>query len=142
MPTTKNFFATPQDAEAAFYEALERYDLEVMMALWSEDDEIVCVHPGGPRLAGYAMIRESWRRIFESGTKLRVQITPLSAVVNPFTAIHSLIEHVTVVGQNQETAPIVTTNIYVRGPTGWRMVVHHGSPSPPEAFGEAPKTLH
>ena len=142
MPTTKNFFATSQDVEAAFYEALERSDLEAMMALWSEDDEIVCIHPGGPRLSGYVTIRESWRRIFESGTKLHVQITPLSAVVNPFTAVHSLIEHVTVAGQNQETAPIVSTNVYVRGPTGWRMVVHHGSPSPPESFGDTPKTLH
>ncbi len=142
MSTTKNFFATSQDVEAAFYEALERSDLEAMMALWSEDDEIVCIHPGGPRLSGYVTIRESWRRIFESGTKLHVQITPLSAVVNPFTAVHSLIEHVTVAGQNQETAPIVSTNVYVRGPTGWRMVVHHGSPSPPESFGDTPKTLH
>jgi ketosteroid isomerase-like protein len=142
MPGTKNFFATPQDAETAFYEALEHADLEAMMALWSEDDEIVCIHPGGPRLAGYATIREAWRRIFEGGAKLRVQITPLSAVVNPFTAIHSLIEHVSVVGQNQQTTPIATTNVYVRGPTGWRMVVHHGSPSPPETFAEAPKILH
>ena len=43
-------FPTPQDAESAFYEALERADLEQMMAVWSEDEEIVCVHPGGPRL--------------------------------------------------------------------------------------------
>ena len=142
MSTIKTFFATPQDAEAAFYEAMERADLEAIMALWSEDDEIICVHPGGPRLAGYAMIRESWRRIFENGPRMRVSITPLSAVVNPFTAIHSLVERITVGSQKQETAPIVTTNVYVRGPTGWRMVVHHGSPSPPEAVSEAPKTLH
>ena len=31
-------FPTPQDAEAAFYEALERADLELMMAVWSEDE--------------------------------------------------------------------------------------------------------
>src|SRR5215212_6769370 len=122
MSTIKTFFATPQDAETAFYEAMERADLEAMMALWSEDDEIVCVHPGGPRLAGYATIRESWRRIFENGPRMRVSVTPLSAVVNPFTAIHSLVEKITVGSQKQETAPIVSTNVYVRGPTGWRMV--------------------
>lgn len=142
MPPTKTFFATPQDAELAFYEAIERNDLETLMALWSEDDEIVCIHPGGPRLAGYAAIRESWRRIFESGAKLRVRITQLSAVVNPFTAIHSLVEKITIVSQNQEIAPIVATNVYVRGPTGWRMVLRHGSPAPPETLGETPKTLH
>jgi ketosteroid isomerase-like protein len=139
----KTFFATPQDAENAFYEALEAGDLDAMMAVWSEDDEIVCIHPGGPRLSGYAMIRESWRRIFESGRKLRITVNPLSAVVNPFTAIHSLIEQIGVRGESATHAPVAATNVYVRGPTGWRMVIHHGSASPPESpANEAPKTLH
>ena len=49
---TGKIFPTAQDAESAFYEALERCDLEGMMAVWSEDDEIVCVHPAGARLTG------------------------------------------------------------------------------------------
>ena len=32
-------FPTAQDAENAFYEALERCDLEAMMAVWAEDEE-------------------------------------------------------------------------------------------------------
>ena len=52
----KSTFPTPQDAEAAFYEALETGDLETMMEVWAEDEEIVCVHPGGPRLAGYDQV--------------------------------------------------------------------------------------
>ena len=43
-------FPTAQDAETAFYEALERCDLEGMMAVWAEDEEIVCVHPAGGRV--------------------------------------------------------------------------------------------
>ena len=45
-------FPTAQDAENAFYEALERCDLEGMMAVWAEDEDIVCVHPAGGRCAG------------------------------------------------------------------------------------------
>ena len=67
-------FPTPQDAENAFYEALERRDLELMMAVWAEDEEIVCVHPGGPRLTGQEQVRDSWRQIFASGQRLRVQL--------------------------------------------------------------------
>src|SRR5260370_305974 len=48
----KSTFPTPQDAENAFYEALEAGELEAMMEVWAEDEEIVCVHPGGARLAG------------------------------------------------------------------------------------------
>ena len=35
---TARFFATPQDAAAAFYDALERADLDAMMAIWAEDN--------------------------------------------------------------------------------------------------------
>ena len=31
-----------------------------LMALWSDDDEIACVHPGGPRVIGHAAIRASF----------------------------------------------------------------------------------
>ena len=48
----KTNFPTPQDAEAAFYDALENADLEAMMEVWSEDEEVSCVHPGGRRIAG------------------------------------------------------------------------------------------
>ena len=34
-------FATPEDAEAAFYDAVARGDLEALMAIWSEDEEVV-----------------------------------------------------------------------------------------------------
>ncbi|CAG4885052.1 Alternative dihydrofolate reductase 3 [Georgfuchsia toluolica] len=139
---SKAFFATPQDVEAAFYEAIERADLDALMQVWSEDEEIVCILPGGPRLAGYAMVREAWRRVFGGGTRLRVQVTPLSFVVSPFTAIHSLVQYVNVNDDPAQQTPVVATNVYARGPTGWRLVVHHASPAPPDSFSEAPKTLH
>ena len=67
-------FPTAQDAENAFYEALERADLDTMMAVWSEDEEIVCVHPNGQRLAGQATVREAWRQMFAGGPSMRVRI--------------------------------------------------------------------
>ena len=42
--------ASPEDCEAQFYEALRDGDLERVMAVWADDDEIVCVHPGGARV--------------------------------------------------------------------------------------------
>ncbi|MCX8017754.1 MAG: nuclear transport factor 2 family protein, partial [Rhodocyclaceae bacterium] len=138
----KPIFTTPQEAEAAFYEALESGDLEAMMAVWSEDEEIVCVQPGGGRLTGYALVREGWRRIFESGRRLKVQLLGLSAVHGPFTAVHSVIEQIAIAGENHLAAPIAATNVYVRGALGWRMIVHHASPVPPNSIGEAPQVLH
>ncbi|MBS3935646.1 MAG: nuclear transport factor 2 family protein [Sulfuritalea sp.] len=138
----KPIFTSPQEAEAAFYEALERGDLDAMMSVWAEDEEIVCVHPGGPRLAGYALVREGWRHIFAGGTRLKVQLLALSTVHSPFTAVHSVIEQISVIGQKHLAAPVVATNVFIRGALGWRMIVHHASPVPPNSIGDAPQILH
>lgn len=138
----KPIFTTPQEAESAFYEALERADLDAMMAVWSEDDDIVCIHPGSARLTGYATVREAWRRIFEGGTRLKVRILALSTVHGPFTAVHSLIEQIEVLDDKEMTAPVAATNVYVRGPLGWHMIVHHASPIPPDSIVDEPKILH
>ena len=37
------------------------------MGLWSDDDEISCVHPGGQRLVGAAAIRASFEAMFANG---------------------------------------------------------------------------
>ncbi|MDK9726375.1 MAG: nuclear transport factor 2 family protein [Sterolibacteriaceae bacterium MAG5] len=142
MPPGKPMFTSPQDVEAAFYEALEHADIDAMMAVWAEDEEIVYVPPGGPRLVGYAAIREAWTRIFKGDSRLRVQASSPTVVQTPFTAVHTMIEVISVVGDDVTRAPVVATNVYVRGALGWRMVLHHASPAPPDAVNETPKTLH
>lgn len=133
MPAKKSFFPTPHDAEAAFYEAIERADLDALMAVWCDDEEVVYVPPGGTRIAGYANVREAWREVFAGGARLHFRIHTISAVVNPFTAIHSLVERISLEGQEDVQTPIVATNIFLRGPMGWRLVLHHASPAPPES---------
>ena len=141
MPSQK-IFATPQDAEAAFYEALERCDLDAMMAVWAEDEEVVCVHPGGPRLIGYAMIRDAWQQIFTNGRKLRVRLSLQTSVTTPFAMVSTLLEHIATLDNESVSAPVAATNVYVRGALGWRMVAHHASPVPPSSAGETPRILH
>ena len=141
----RTIYATPQDAEAAFYEALEQADLEAMMAVWADDDDIVCVHPGGARLAGVAQVRESWRRIFASGQTLRFRLRQQHTLNGMTLAVHSVYEQISIAGEARARNPVIATNIYMRAENGWRMVVHHASPAPatPDSEGKrAPKTLH
>ncbi|OFW37414.1 MAG: hypothetical protein A3J29_10890 [Acidobacteria bacterium RIFCSPLOWO2_12_FULL_67_14b] len=142
-------FPTSQDAENAFYEALERGDLELMMAVWSDDDEIVCVHPAGPRLAGQEQVRASWRQILASGQRLRVQVAQRVTLAGMMLAVHSVHEVITVAGEKRARPPVVVTNVYLRTAAGWRMIVHHASPGPgpgprpaPDPAPETPKILH
>jgi ketosteroid isomerase-like protein len=139
-------FPTAQDAENAFYEALERSNLEGMMAVWAEDEDIVCVHPGGPRLTGQDEVRESWARIFKGGGRTRVQITHQVAISAMMLAVHSVHENFHLEGEAQPRAPILATNVYLRTAAGWRMIVHHASPAPAQPAAPAregpPKILH
>jgi uncharacterized protein (TIGR02246 family) len=140
-------FPTAQDAENAFYEALEHGDLEGMMAVWAEDDEIICVHPTGPRLSGQDQVRESWAKIFAGGAGPRVHITQQVAVTGMMIAVHSVHENFTIEGDARAQVPMIATNVYLRTAAGWRMIVHHASPAPvattPPPVEDGPsKTLH
>jgi uncharacterized protein (TIGR02246 family) len=141
-------FPTAQDAENAFYEALERCDLDGMMAVWSEDEEIVCVHPGGARLTGQDEVRESWAKMFAAGPHARVTIDRQVAISGMMLAVHSVFENFTIAGAKAEAqpVPVVATNVYLRTAAGWRMIVHHASPAPgqPQAAPRdaPPKILH
>ena len=33
------------------------------MALWSDEEEVVCIHPGGPRLVGWLQVRQSYEQL-------------------------------------------------------------------------------
>ena len=145
---TAKIFPTAQDAENAFYEALERCDLEGMMAVWAEDEDVICVHPTGPRLTGQDQLRESWARIFSGGPRARVHITSQVAISGMMLAVHSVFEHFVVQGEKPEAqpVPVIATNVYLRTAAGWRMIVHHASPAPaqpqPAARDTGPKILH
>ena len=141
----RTIYTTPQEVEAAFYEALEKADLDAMMSVWADDDDIVCVHPGGARLSGVAQVREAWRQIFASGQTLRFRLRNPQTLSAMTLAVHSVYEQVSVAGEARARNPVVATNIYMRTENGWRMVVHHASAAPGAVESEprrTPKILH
>ncbi|MEC5217479.1 ketosteroid isomerase-like protein [Actimicrobium sp. GrIS 1.19] len=142
MSRKKHLADTPDDTEVAFYDALGRADLDALMALWADDEEIVCIHPGAPRLIGHAAIRASWQAIFEQGG---VHIHPLQLHVmqNMMAATHSVLEQMRGADDRQDRH-VLATNVYVKTPLGWRIAVHHASVAPGKAAAEvkASTTLH
>src|SRR5256884_6791659 len=94
-PVSSRNFPTAQDAENAFYEALERCDLDGMMAVWAEDEDIVCIHPTGPRLTGQDEVRRGWARIFAGGPRARAPVSPPVAIFGVMIAGHSRPEEFT-----------------------------------------------
>jgi ketosteroid isomerase-like protein len=136
-------FLTPEDAQSAFYEAIERGNLEDMMGVWAEDEEIICVHPQGPRLQGFDAVRDSWKRIFTGGLQLKVSVTEQQRYHHLMLAIFVVHENIKVVSGQPQEALVVATNVFMQTHQGWRMVVHHSSASPKRAFEEEiPSVLH
>ncbi|MFZ4472036.1 MAG: YybH family protein [Limnohabitans sp.] len=149
MPKAKLQAATvggsAHDVEAQFYEALQTGDLEKLMACWADEDDIVCVHPGGPRLVGNAQIRAAFETMFNNGT---IAATPerVCKVDSLTSAMHNVIERISIqTPEGMQYALVVATNVYQRTAQGWRMVAHHASPGTSAAHAEAqetPQVLH
>ena len=127
---TPTIFTTPQDAATAFYRAFEAKDIDAMMAAWAEDEEIVCVHPGGPRLVGFDAVRLGWEQIFAGETKLLFRLEELVVLETVGMALQSAIEQVTVGNDPAPRGAAIASNVFLRTPSGWRIVLHHASPAP------------
>lgn len=116
------------EIEAQFYEALQQGDIDKLMACWADEDEIICVHPGGPRLVGSATIRGAFEAMFANGS-IAARPEQVSKVESLTSAMHNVVERIGVLtAEGQQEAFVIATNVYQRTPQGWRMVAHHASP--------------
>ena len=136
--------ASPEDLEQAFYDALNQGDADLLMQFWAEDEETLCVHPTGVRLAGIPAIRESWQGIF-ANARLRVETERVAHWQGSVLAIHHLTEILFVGDDPGAHGPLHVTHVYARGAHGWRIVGRHASAADDghQAMAEAvPHTLH
>jgi ketosteroid isomerase-like protein len=150
MPKSKlqaaNLEGDADDIEAAFYDALQRGDLEKLMACWADEDEIFCIHPGGPRVVGATAIRATFEAMFADGGAVRAWPERVRKIESVASSVHNLVERVEVVTPNGPTnAWVIATNVYHRTAQGWRLVAHHASPgttSDIQEVSDAPSVLH
>jgi ketosteroid isomerase-like protein len=133
---TPPIFTTPADAAFAFYQAFEAKDLDAMMATWAEDEEIVCVHPGGSRLVGYDAVRAGWEQLFAGDARLSFRLDEVVMIETVGLAMQSAVEEVSFAKEEGVRGASFATNVYLRTPSGWRIVMHHASPAP--AVGATP----
>lgn len=133
---------SPDDTEAAFYDALQHADIDRLMACWADEDDIVCVHPGGPRLVGHAAVRAAFEALFSKGA---VNVSPERQQRHEHgqCSVHSVIERVAVLTDDgPQHAFVVATNVYVKTAQGWRLIAHHASPGtrvePPDPSAPTP----
>ena len=136
---TPPIYTTPQDAALAFYQAFEAKDIDAMMGAWADDEEIVCVHPGGTRLVGYDAVRSGWEHLFNGDASLSFNLQDIVVIESVGMAMQSAIEQVSLGADGSTRGYAVATNVFLRTPVGWRLLVHHASPVPATAAPSAPE---
>ena len=140
-----NLEGNADDVEAAFYDALQNADLDKLMACWADEDEIVCIHPGGPRVVGPVAIRATFEAMFSAGS-VRAWPQQLRKTQGMASAVHNVLEKVEVLGtEGPVHAWVIATNVYHKTAQGWRMVAHHASPGTTSEIQEvsgSPQILH
>lgn len=141
-----NLEGDADDVEAAFYDALQRGDIDKLMACWADEDEIFCIHPGGPRVVGTTAIRATFEAMFADGGAVRAWPERVRKVLGMGSCVHNVLERVEVLSADgPATAWVIATNIYHRTAQGWRLVAHHASPgttSEIQEVSDAPAVLH
>ena len=141
MAKLKSLHATPEAVEQAFYDALEAGDVDALMTVWSEDDEIICIHPGGQRLVGHQAISASWREILSNGP-IAVRPSDPEILQGSLVSVHSVLSRVMALVRTEGPSSgspqavsvnILVTHVFFKGAQGWRMVLHHASVTQQEA---------
>jgi ketosteroid isomerase-like protein len=115
------------DTEAAFYAALQQGDIDKLMDCWADEDEVVCVHPGGPRVVGVLAIRAAFEAMFNHGAIL-ARPERVRKIESIASSVHNVLEKIEIMTQDglHETY-VLATNVYHKTAQGWRLVAHHAS---------------
>ena len=132
-------FDSPEEAEAAYYEAFEAGDHEAMSDIWSRAADVTCVHPGRPPILGRERVLQSYREILSATPGMDLQPEPLERQRGRDIAVHLLQEHIRLPGRRRANPPVAATNVYRREDDGWHMIAHHASPTAAPASAAEPR---
>lgn len=122
-------FTTAQDAEDAFYDAIDERDAERLRTVWEDSDDIACLLPMQPMVHG-AEVHKVFLPLTDGEIQLDIQVRHIRWLEAGELAIHFVEERVSVPGSPPQPA-VYAMNIYRKGDTGWRLLVHQNSPTPP-----------
>jgi ketosteroid isomerase-like protein len=120
-----------ESANATFYEAFNKRDIEAMKNIWGKDPSATCVHPGWPPLKGFEPILNSWEGIFKNSGNMEVKVSDVQVMASNAIAWVSCVEKLYTISESGVLASnIFSTNLFYLEDDIWKMVMHHASPVP------------
>ena len=121
----------------AFYAAFASGDLGWMTDIWSERDDITCIHPGHRASRGRAEVLSGWFDILQGPPG--VSFADAVACLHGDTGIVTCVERV---GPHT----LAASNLFCREGDQWRMVHHQASaihvPPDAQSAGDGHDSIH
>ncbi|KAG2484507.1 hypothetical protein HYH03_016650 [Edaphochlamys debaryana] len=118
-----------EDANRRFYDAFMSGRLEEMDKVVGLGDHVQCIHPGAGCIAGREQVMDSWRTILRGVRPgaFRVALEDVRVFAREDMGFVTCVE---VIDADDSMGRISATNVFERQNGVWRIVQHHGSPSP------------
>lgn len=126
-------------ANTALYDAFETGDIDLMGSVWLDDEsagQVACVHPGWAPVHGRGAVLRSWSIIMANTAYIQFVLTDVDIRICGDVAVVTCGENM-LTGMSEESSEssaglagghAVTTNVFRRTPSGWRLWLHHASP--------------
>jgi len=112
-----------------YYKAFENFDLKLMSQIWSNTDDVICIHPGWDILIGWDNVREGWSKIFMDNAFLKFTIRNINTLIFNEIGIVSCIEEIFISAKDTISQTfIATTNLFKQTEEGLKLFYHHSSP--------------
>lgn len=122
-------------ANRAFYEAFESSDFDTMESLWSDDDAVVCAHPGMQPIHGRRNVMRAWMALMARDDYLQFFLTDVEVALagDGRVATVSCKENVLAADDNTPDeafagATAYAINVFRKEGGRWCLFVHQSSP--------------
>ena len=133
-------FTDSLQVEESFYKAFRTQDIDLMKNIWDKTDEVICIHPGSPRIYSFDLIIASWEQIFSAQSETMIDIGDPVYKLQEGVSIHYVKETLSV--SEKAIASVYATNIYQQTNDGWKMIAHHASPAFTDSEVKVNPSLH
>ena len=114
---------------AAFYEALATGDFGLMQKVWSNTDDVTCIHPGWGSIFGRQSVMRSWETILQS--------PPQIACTEPRGFVSGDSAYV-IAYENLGDGRLIATNLFRLEDDAWKMIHHQAGVARPANTPQRP----
>ncbi len=125
-------YETPQQAEDAFYDALDEGDPGKLLTVWADSDDISCLLPMQTLVHGRKNVTDLFTHVLSRGRSVSLAVKHIGWIETGDIAIHQVEESLQASSSGGPAQPpLYGINIYRKDAGSWRLIVHMNSPTAP-----------